>query len=158
MSAPILPESAAPLGWGPSLRARVAVGIAFGVCLASPRSLQTLLTLLTKYSRPPSAREVLKWRNEVVGVSPRCAGEGCLQRSVAVMVLARLSGASPTWKTGIRSSPFVAHAWVEVDGLPVGEPEVVKAFRTTLEVVPDHQARCAATSSNSCSSELGRKS
>ncbi|MFJ8716444.1 lasso peptide biosynthesis B2 protein [Streptomyces violaceus] len=30
--------------------------------------------------------------------------------------------APPTWCSGVRTSPFAAHAWVEADDRPVGDP------------------------------------
>lgn len=136
MSAPILPESGTTLTPGLALRARTAVAVAFVACWGSPRFLRAFLRLLTRGARRPDPETLLRWRQAVVTVSSRCAGEGCLQRSVATMVLARSYGYVATWKTGLRQAPFLAHAWIELDGQPIGEPETVRHFHTTMSVVP----------------------
>jgi asparagine synthase (glutamine-hydrolysing) len=43
---------------------------------------------------------------------------------------ARLAG------IGVRTPPFTAHAWVEADGRPVGEPADITAYRTIISVRP----------------------
>ncbi|MFD7660579.1 lasso peptide biosynthesis B2 protein [Actinosynnema sp. NPDC059797] len=136
MSTPILPETGASPGRVPALRARLAVLVAFVACAGSPRRLQRFLRLLARGARRPDPEDLLRWRQAVVSVSSRCAGEGCLPRSVATIVLARTFGCSATWKTGLRQDPFLAHAWVELDGVPIGEPESVRHFRTSLVVEP----------------------
>ena len=72
-------------------------------------------------------------RTAVNSVSARCAGNGCLQRSVAVMPLARLHRVSLTWKCGFRTKPFIAHAWVEADGRPVEENVELSEFLISLK-------------------------
>jgi hypothetical protein len=117
-----------------AVRARLAVAVARPLSVLPPHRLWRVLTLLTGRGRPPVADEVLAWRDAVNSVSRRCAGEGCLQRSVAVMLLGWAAGAPPAWRTGFRPDPFVAHAWVEVDGVPIGEPGYVAQFHTVLAV------------------------
>lgn len=73
-------------------------------------------------ARPSTREQAEAVRAEVCGVSERCAGEGCLQRSIATVLLCRLDGHAPNWCSGYRTGPFVAHAWVEADGMPVSEP------------------------------------
>jgi hypothetical protein len=65
-----------------------------------------------------------------------CAGEGCLQRSLATALLCRLRGSWPTWCTGVRTMPFGAHAWVEADGVPVDEPDPPGHYRPVITVPP----------------------
>ncbi|MGX9228560.1 lasso peptide biosynthesis B2 protein [Streptomyces albus] len=48
--------------------------------------------------------------------------------------LCRLHGEWPDWCSGFRTRPFGAHAWLEVDGEPVGEAEAIGAFRTVIAV------------------------
>ncbi|MGW3313227.1 lasso peptide biosynthesis B2 protein [Streptomyces sp. NPDC001073] len=69
-------------------------------------------------------------------VSLRCAGQARLQRSVATALLCRARGTCPTWCTGVRTNPFSVHAWVEVEGVPVGELYPAGHFRTLLTVGP----------------------
>lgn len=57
------------------------------------------------------------------------AGNGCLQRAVAVM----LRGIIDRW-TSVRVSAFqvvafIAHAWLEVDEIPIGEEMIYLNFK-----------------------------
>ena len=72
---------------------------------------------------PPATFEQAKAaRDTVVAVSLHCAArEGCVARSLATVLLCRLSGRWATWCVGARRMPpFGAHAWVEAEGRPVG--------------------------------------
>ncbi|MCZ0991656.1 lasso peptide biosynthesis B2 protein [Streptomyces diastatochromogenes] len=84
--------------------------------------------------RPATTSQALAAREAVVALSARCAGEGCLQRSVATALLCRMRGSGRTGAR-VRTAPFRAHAWVEVDGLPVGEPHRPGAYHRMM-VVP----------------------
>ncbi|MDQ0752934.1 hypothetical protein QF034_007165 [Streptomyces africanus] len=81
----------------------------------------------------------------VVAVSLACAGrEGCLPRSLATILLCRLHGQWPTWCVGARRlAPFGAHAWVEAEGVPVGEGHPPDYFRPlfTVPCAPDPLSR-----------------
>lgn len=129
-----MPQRRVSLRRRPAILARMAVAVARPLSMLPPHLLCRVLVLLVKGTRPPIAAAVLSWRDAVNTVSRRCAGEGCLQRSVAVVLLGRFHGAPPAWKTGFRPNPFVAHAWVEVNGVPIGEPEAVAHFHTVLAV------------------------
>jgi hypothetical protein len=129
-----MPQRRIPLGPRRAIPARLAVAVARPLSLLPPHRLGRILRALARGGRPPVAADVLAWRDAVNSVSRRCAGEGCLQRSIAVMLLGRLAGAPPGWRTGFRPDPFIAHAWVEVDGVPIGEPEAVAHFHTVLAV------------------------
>jgi hypothetical protein len=39
-----------------------------------------------------------------------------------------MKGISPSWRTGFGTEPFIAHAWVEAEGRPVGEPDAVASY------------------------------
>lgn len=53
----------------------------------------------------------------------------CLEQSLSLYVLLRRRGVDAELKLGVQPFPFLAHAWVEVDGAPVNEePEVVASF------------------------------
>lgn len=131
-----MPEPRVALDRAMAVRARMAVGAARVLSALPPRLIRGVLTTVVRGAGRPAPPDVLSWRTAVNSVSVRCAGQGCLQRSIAVMLLARSFGVSPTWKTGFRPSPFVAHAWVEVDGEPIGEPAAVLEYRPVLAVAP----------------------
>ncbi|MEV0505008.1 lasso peptide biosynthesis B2 protein, partial [Streptomyces spectabilis] len=78
---------------------------------------------LRRGARPATAAEAGAARTTVVTVSLSCAGQkGCLPRSLATVMLCRMRGQWPTWCVGVRTRPpFAAHAWVEAEGILVGE-------------------------------------
>ncbi|MGH3242292.1 MAG: lasso peptide biosynthesis B2 protein, partial [Spirillospora sp.] len=92
------------------------------------------LRSVSRGARPATAAEAQAARDAVVSVSVRCAGQGCLQRSVATVLLCRLGGAWPDWCTGVLTQPFRAHAWVEVAGTPIGEGPAMPPFRKVMAV------------------------
>jgi hypothetical protein len=143
MTTPAVAEHAGRLPWYRQPGPRCAAGIGRLLVKLPPARLQPLLRLLSRGTRPATYAEAARARDSVVAVSTRCAGLGCLQRSVAVLLLCRTRGAWADWCTGFRTQPFGAHAWVEAEGRPVGEPGELKAFRTVLAV------RCPA-GSRSC--------
>ncbi|MFI5783185.1 lasso peptide biosynthesis B2 protein [Nocardia sp. NPDC051570] len=129
-----LPLHHRPLALLATLTARLLV-------LLKPRALRRVLIALRRGSDSATSRQALEARNAVVAVSASCAGEGgCLQRSVATVILCRMRGAWPDWCTGVRTNPFRAHAWVEVGGHPIGEPRSVDTYHKLL-TVPSSPAR-----------------
>lgn len=134
MSIPVVSEHRVPLGLWTGALARVSVGIARLLVMLPPGRLRRVLAVLSRGSRPATERQAAYARQAAVTVSVRCAGLGCLQRSVAAAVMCRLQGAWPDWCSGFRTEPFGAHAWVEVDGRPVGEPADMSRFRTVIAV------------------------
>ncbi|MFG2897466.1 lasso peptide biosynthesis B2 protein [Streptomyces zaomyceticus] len=120
-----------PLPW-------LAVAAARLLMRRSPARIRTVLELLRRGARPATTEEAARSRAEVVAVSVSCAGEGCVQRSLATTLLCRLRGHWPTWCSGVRVVPFLAHAWVEVDDEPVDEP-YPRGYHTTLIRVPPRE-------------------
>ncbi|AJE44471.1 lasso peptide biosynthesis B2 protein [Streptomyces nodosus] len=134
MTTPAVAEQAARLPLRRQLGPRCAVGAARLLVKLPPARLHRVLGVLSKGARPVGYAEAARARRAVVSVSTRCAGLGCLQRSVATVLLCRAHGRWADWCTGFRTRPFGAHAWVEVDGRPVDEPGELSAFRTVLAV------------------------
>lgn len=122
--------------FGLRLRVRLAVAAARLLATRPPARIRTLLTRLRRDARPATFNEALAARQAVVVVSLVCAGrEGCLTRSLATVLLCRSRGTWPIWCLGARRlSPFYAHAWVEVDGVMVGEEYPADYFRTFFTV------------------------
>jgi hypothetical protein len=57
----------------------------------------------------------------------------CLQRSAVTTCLLRTFGISARMMIGVRSMPFLAHAWVEADGSVINDwPRVKKFYRPLL--------------------------
>ncbi|MEU0936030.1 lasso peptide biosynthesis B2 protein [Embleya sp. NPDC005971] len=136
MTTPSALEERHPLTWRRSVAARLAVAAAHVLAALPPRSIRTTLLLARTGATPATSTQARVARDAVVAVSLRCAGRGCLQRSLATTLLCRLGGTWPTWCTGVRTSPFRAHAWVEADGAPIGELEPTGYYHLTLSVPP----------------------
>ena len=56
----------------------------------------------------------------------------CLQRSAVTACLLRSFGVQAQMRIGVRPMPFLAHAWVEVDGVVVNDFPGVKSFYRSL--------------------------
>ena len=118
------------------LVARMVVGTARLLATQSPRRIRAMLGLLRRGATPATVEQAKAARDTVVAVSLACAArEGCVPRSLATVLLCRLGGTWPTWCVGARRvPPFAAHAWVEADGVMVGEDYPPDYFRTLLAV------------------------
>ncbi|MFD7256575.1 lasso peptide biosynthesis B2 protein [Streptomyces sp. NPDC059874] len=134
MSMPVVSERSVTISWHRHVTARCAVGAAHLLAKVPPRRLRRVLEVVSRGSRPATASQALDARSSVVSVSAWCAGQGCLERSIATVLLCRLHGAWPDWCTGVRTQPFRAHAWVEAEGRPVGEPDDTGLFRAMMSV------------------------
>jgi hypothetical protein len=119
---------------GSRLAAHAAVAAARLLARLPPRRIRAVLGLVRRGAQPARHEEALRARREVTAVSTLCAGRYCLQRSLATALLCRMRGRWPTWCSGVRTSPFAAHAWVEADGRPVGEPEDTATYRAMIKV------------------------
>jgi len=122
--------------FGQRVRVRAAVAAARLLSTQSPRRIRAVLTRLRQGARPASYAQACAARHAVVSVSLACAGrEGCLVRSLATVLLCRSHGYWPTWCLGARRlAPFYAHAWIEVDGVMIGEEYPADYFRTLFTV------------------------
>jgi len=118
------------------LAARFAVAVALPVAHLPPRRIRLLLSMVRRGAAPATYRQAQAARSAVITVSLTCAGKGCLPRSIATALLCRLHGRWPTWRTGVRTGPFGAHAWVEAEGRAVDEGEQILAFRPLITVEP----------------------
>ncbi|MGH3392162.1 MAG: lasso peptide biosynthesis B2 protein [Actinomadura sp.] len=111
-----------------------AVGAASLLARMSPQRIQRALRLACHGAVPATVAQAMKARQTVTTASARCAGENCLTRSLATVLLCRMSGIWPDWCTGVRINPFRAHAWVQVAGQPIGEPYPPGYFRPVLTI------------------------
>ncbi|MFE4359782.1 MULTISPECIES: lasso peptide biosynthesis B2 protein [Streptomycetaceae] len=134
MTTPAVAEQAPRLPLHRQIAPRCAAGAARLLVRLPPARLQRVLRVISRGTRPAGYAETARARRSVVSVSTRCAGLGCLQRSVATVLLCRARGRWADWCTGFRTQPFAAHAWVEIDGRPVDEPGEMGVFQTVLAV------------------------
>ncbi|WP_232667162.1 lasso peptide biosynthesis B2 protein [Pseudonocardia sp. TRM90224] len=121
---------------GRRLVIHVAVGIARGLARLAPVRIRRTFELLRRGAAAATHEQALAARQDVVAVSVFCSGRYCLERSIATAIVCRLRGVWPVWCTGVRTPPFEAHAWVEVDGVPVGEPTDTVTYRHLIVVAP----------------------
>lgn len=119
--------------------ALAAIGAARLIERLPPARIRRVMLRLRRGARPANRTEALAARQAVVALSMRCAGQGCLQRSIAAALLCRTRGTWPTWRTGVRTAPFRAHAWIEADGEPVDEPAELARFHPLITVEPEHR-------------------
>ena len=121
--------------------ALVAVAGARVLARLPPRRIRTLLTALRRRAEPASYQQVEEALDAVLAVSVLYGGRYCLQRSLAATLLCRIRGVWPTWCTGVRTAPFIAHAWVEAGGQPVGEPHGPGYYRPLIAIPPARPTR-----------------
>ena len=116
--------------------AYAAVGAARLFATQPPGRIRAVLGRLHRGATPATFEQAKAARDAVVAVSLHCAArEGCLARSLATVLLCRLSGRWATWCVGARRMPpFGAHAWVEAEGRMVGEDYPPDYFRTFFTV------------------------
>jgi Transglutaminase-like superfamily len=116
--------------------ALIAVGAARMLAHLPPRRIRAVLTGLRRRAAPATYEQANDAREAILAVSVLCSGRYCLQRSLAITLLCRIRGVWPTWCTGVRTAPFVAHAWVEAEGQPVGEPTEGSGYYRPLITIP----------------------
>ncbi|MBO1413305.1 lasso peptide biosynthesis B2 protein [Streptomyces sp. FH025] len=114
----------------------IAVAIAWPLAKLPPGRLRAVLELLRRGARPGTAAQASAARTAVIAVSLNCAVHSCVQRSVAAAVLCRFKAVWPTWRAGVRTPPFTAHAWIEADGRVIDEPYPDGYYRPLLTVAP----------------------
>lgn len=135
MSGRLTNEVAANPAWHLRPAALCAVTAARGLARLSPRRLRRVLEWIRQGAQPATITETSRARDTVVATSMRCTGQWCLQRSIATALLCRIQGSWPTWRTGVRTHPFEAHAWVEAEGMPIGEDaDNIRCFRIVMTV------------------------
>lgn len=58
----------------------------------------------------------------------------CLEQSLAIFLLSVSQGKAVDWCVGVKVAPFSSHAWVEVKGIPVKEPEEISRYKKVLVI------------------------
>ena len=61
----------------------------------------------------------------------------CLDQAIALQYFLTEQGIAAVLKIGVKRSPFAAHAWIEVDGLPVLEPARIERDFICFEQLPE---------------------
>lgn len=134
MSSPVRMEQRTKLSVKNKITALFCANVSFFLIKLPPKKLSEVIEKLSKNTRKALPKEVESWRTSINSINVRCAGNGCLQRSVAVMLRGIIARRTPEWVSGFQVSPFIAHAWVEVDGIPIGEEMDLSNFQKILFV------------------------
>lgn len=134
MSSPVRMEQRTKLSVKNKITALFCANVSFFLIKLPPKKLSEVIEKLIKNTRKALPKEVESWRTSINSINVRCAGNGCLQRSVAVMLRGIIARRTPDWVSGFQVSPFIAHAWVEVDGIPIGEEMDLSNFQKILFV------------------------
>ncbi|GAA1309540.1 lasso peptide biosynthesis B2 protein [Saccharothrix xinjiangensis] len=129
------------------LSATLSIYLARALSTRSPQRIRRVLAVLRRGARPATLDEARAAHRSVLASSVMVAGDGCLPRSIAVVLLCRVRGGWPTWRVGTRLHPFRAHAWVEVDGVPVGEPSDMGHWIPLITIDPPTSGGSGGTSS-----------
>ncbi|MGI5478820.1 lasso peptide biosynthesis B2 protein [Streptomyces lavendofoliae] len=132
----VVPYDPRSVPLGPRLVTRLVVVCAHVLARRSPARIRDVLRRLRKGARPATLAEAARARETVLAVSLAAGGQqGCLPRSLATVLLCRLRGQWPTWCVGVRTQPpFAAHAWVEAEGVLVGEGAPADYFQRFFTV------------------------
>lgn len=112
------------------------IACARGIARMTPVRIESTMRFFARGATPATFHRTSHLRDTVVSASKRCAGQYCLERAIAVCLLSRLEDNWPTWCAGARIEPFMAHSWVEVDGVPVGEMFTDGFYAKLVEVGP----------------------
>ena len=134
MSSPVRMEQRTKLSVKNKITDLFCANVSFFLIKLPPKKLSEVIEKLSKNTRKALPKEVESWRTSINSINVRCAGNGCLQRSVAVMLRGIIARRTPDWVSGFQVSPFIAHAWVEVDGIPIGEEMDLSNFQKILFV------------------------
>mgnify|MGYP001203889070 FL=1 len=135
MNIPLFPEQPEEVPIGAIWLARLALLLSAPLNWLRPSMIEKILTRLIKRYPPASKEQVKVYRDAVCTVSKRCRSqEGCLRRSLAVVIATYLKRKSVSWCTGYALEPFRAHAWVEVSNTPVGEPDDVSSYSKVISI------------------------
>jgi hypothetical protein len=138
---PQTPEHGGKIALRQRPAALLAVGAARILAQLPPKRIRAALTLLRRRAAPATYHQVENAHDAILAVSVLCGGRYCLQRSLAITLLCRIRGVWPTWCIGVRTAPFAAHAWVEADGQPVGEPNLSGYYSPLIVIHPKRNVR-----------------
>ncbi|MEX1484290.1 lasso peptide biosynthesis B2 protein [Enterococcus sp. C7] len=133
MNIQLFPEQIDPVSFSARFLARLSLILSAPLNWMSPGRIEKILVKLIKNNPPASEKQVKIARNAVCIVSSRCRSqEGCLRRSLAVVIALWLQRKSVSWCTGYAQEPFRAHAWIELNECPIGEPVEVQIYSKAI--------------------------
>lgn len=136
MNIPLFSEEFKKATWRMKFLARLALVLSTPLNWISPQRVEHIFYRMMKKLTTASQEQAIDIRNAVCAVSKRCRSQdGCIRRSLTVTMASWLCHRGVSWCTGFAQEPFRAHAWVEVNGNPIGEPEDIKLYTKTIDVI-----------------------
>jgi Transglutaminase-like superfamily len=121
MSTQMALDPAAPAR-GQRLVGTIGLVIALALLRLPHRHVEALVARLARRAQPATADQAAAALAAVRRASwLHPARTACLEESLAAVVAVRLRGRRVDWCIGARTLPFAAHAWIEAEGMRIGQ-------------------------------------
>ena len=120
------------------LLAQIALLISYPLTKSSPKRIESLINKLSESKLSATENEAVLARDAICTVSRKCRNQdGCVKRSLGVIMFLLLLNKRASWCTGFAMDPFRSHAWVEVNGNPIKELEEVSSYERVVKTLDD---------------------
>lgn len=120
------------------LLAQIALLISYPLTKLSPTRIEFLINKLSDSKLSATVNEAVLARDAICTVSRKCRNQdGCVKRSLGVIMFLLLLKKRASWCTGFAMNPFRSHAWVEVNGNPIKELEEVSSYERVVKTLDD---------------------
>lgn len=114
--------------------ALLALVLSFPLTKLSPSLIEKILGILAKHKEIAEIDQAKRARDSICAVSKKCRNQDrCIKRSLATFFMLWIQGKMCSWCTGYTMNPFRSHAWVEVNGIPVGEPVEIENYTRVIK-------------------------
>lgn len=121
---------------------RALAGIALSAVMASRRRGLPGVVRLVQRGVRRADRQASRAQAESALAAVRRAADrriwrvACLEESAAAVVMLAMRRLAVTWCHGVAPDPVRLHAWIELAGRPIAEPESTRFFRPLLKISP----------------------
>lgn len=114
----------------------LALVLSFPLTKLPPSLIEKILESLAKHKNIAEIEQAKKARDSICAVSKKCRNQDrCIKRSLATFFMLYIQGKMCSWCTGYAMNPFRSHAWVEVSGIPVGEPVEIVNYTKVIKTL-----------------------
>ncbi|WP_169818223.1 lasso peptide biosynthesis B2 protein [Shimazuella kribbensis] len=109
------------------------------ICLTKIYSLKQITTILqAKKSKCESTWMMIEAKEALHNIERAkrlfLSRTACLEQSLALFLFVASYNKKVDWCVGVRLAPFVSHAWIEIEGIPVNEPLEVSEYKKVVLV------------------------
>lgn len=112
----------------------LALVLSFPLTKLPPSLIEKILESLAKNKEIAESAQAKKARDSICVVSKKCRNQDrCIKRSLATFFMLLIQGKKCSWCTGYTMNPFRSHAWIEVAGIPVGEPAEIENYTKVIK-------------------------